>query len=384
MGVFVAHADFGKRSPSPPTTPKPCETASTRTCGSRWRPRSGSTRAGAPSCPGTYDARTRVGLPDRQRRRQPASAAAEICEPAGLVMVLEPLNARRDHPGLFLTEDSPGVHDLPAPWAAPPARSSTTSTTSRSREGNLIPNIDRSWSEIAYFQVGDNPGRKEPTTGEINYRNVFRHIHEQGLHRHRRHGARQLEARKGRRTRRDRRLPRLRLVLGRGGLRDGSGKRGLVLRHPRLELLLVRGIRGAGVQSHPLVEEENTPEPQRTLPVDPVVEVRFDRSPERELDVSSASSRRPRWFRIEVRLESGTVGFQPTGRGSDGRNRAALARCALRLRTDACSSVKSGIGVVSRPRASVAIGRKGTWITLASVLPIGLSVGTPRRALHRS
>jgi hydroxypyruvate isomerase len=44
-------------------------------------------------------------------------------------------------------------------------------------EGNLIPNIDMAWSEIAYFQVGDNPGRDEPTTGEINYLNIFKHIH---------------------------------------------------------------------------------------------------------------------------------------------------------------------------------------------------------------
>ena len=47
-------------------------------------------------------------------------------------------------------------------------------------EGNLIPNIDLAWDEIGYFQVGDNPGRKEPTTGEINYPNVFKHIHEKG------------------------------------------------------------------------------------------------------------------------------------------------------------------------------------------------------------
>ena len=44
-------------------------------------------------------------------------------------------------------------------------------------EGNLLPNIDRCWEEIGYFQCGDNPGRKEPGTGEINYRNVFRHLH---------------------------------------------------------------------------------------------------------------------------------------------------------------------------------------------------------------
>jgi hydroxypyruvate isomerase len=47
-------------------------------------------------------------------------------------------------------------------------------------EGNLIPNIDRSWDEVAYFQCGDNPGRKEPGTGEINYTNVFRHLKDRG------------------------------------------------------------------------------------------------------------------------------------------------------------------------------------------------------------
>jgi hydroxypyruvate isomerase len=39
--------------------------------------------------------------------------------------------------------------------------------------GNLIPNLEKGWDEIAYVQVGDNPGRKEPTTGEINYHRIF-------------------------------------------------------------------------------------------------------------------------------------------------------------------------------------------------------------------
>jgi hydroxypyruvate isomerase len=48
-------------------------------------------------------------------------------------------------------------------------------------EGNLIKNIESAWDEIAYFQIGDNPGRKEPTTGEINYRNVFKYIDGKGF-----------------------------------------------------------------------------------------------------------------------------------------------------------------------------------------------------------
>ena len=47
-------------------------------------------------------------------------------------------------------------------------------------EGDIINNINKAWDEIAYFQIGDNPGRKEPTTGEMNYRNIFKHIYNKG------------------------------------------------------------------------------------------------------------------------------------------------------------------------------------------------------------
>jgi len=47
-------------------------------------------------------------------------------------------------------------------------------------EGNIIRNIDLTYSEIGYFQIGNNPGRKEPTTGEMDYRNIFKHIYEKG------------------------------------------------------------------------------------------------------------------------------------------------------------------------------------------------------------
>jgi hydroxypyruvate isomerase len=47
-------------------------------------------------------------------------------------------------------------------------------------EGDLLRNLERVWGEVAYIQVGDNPGRKEPGTGEINYRNVFRHLRDKG------------------------------------------------------------------------------------------------------------------------------------------------------------------------------------------------------------
>jgi hydroxypyruvate isomerase len=103
----------------------------------------------------------------------------ESLEPAGLVMVLEPLNWYRDHPGLFLTK-IPQAYLICRAVGSPSCKILFDMYHQQITEGNIIPNIDRAWSEVAYFQTGDNPGRKEPTTGEMNYRNIFRHIHGKG------------------------------------------------------------------------------------------------------------------------------------------------------------------------------------------------------------
>lgn len=107
-------------------------------------------------------------------------ACAAVFEPHDIVMVLEPINAWRDHPGLFLTK-VPQAFQICRAVNSPSCKILDDLYHQQITEGNLIPNIDRAWSEIAYFQVGDNPGRKEPTTGEINYRNVFKHIHAKGF-----------------------------------------------------------------------------------------------------------------------------------------------------------------------------------------------------------
>ena len=105
---------------------------------------------------------------------------AEVCEPTGLVMVLEPLNWWANHPGLFLTKVPQG-YLICKGVDSPSCKILDDLYHQQISEGNLIPNIDLAWDEIGYFQVGDNPGRKEPTTGEINYKNVFRHIHRKGF-----------------------------------------------------------------------------------------------------------------------------------------------------------------------------------------------------------
>ena len=105
--------------------------------------------------------------------------ASDILEPHGLVMVLEPLNFR-DHPGLFLSE-SPQAYQICKAVNSPSCKILFDIYHQQIQEGNLIPNIEASWNEIGYFQIGDNPGRNEPTTGEINNKNIFKYIHSKGF-----------------------------------------------------------------------------------------------------------------------------------------------------------------------------------------------------------
>jgi hydroxypyruvate isomerase len=102
---------------------------------------------------------------------------ADIFEPHGLVMVLEPLS---DPPDLFL-RTSAQTHMICRAVGSPACKILYDIYHMQKNEGNLITNIDRCWDEIAYFQQGDNPGRNEPYTGEINFRNVFKHIHQKGF-----------------------------------------------------------------------------------------------------------------------------------------------------------------------------------------------------------
>lgn len=105
-------------------------------------------------------------------------ACAEVCEPAGLILVLEPLNPR-DHPGLFLTR-IPQTYEICRAVSSPSCKILDDIYHQQISEGNLIPNMEAAWNELAAFHIGDNPGRKEPTTGEINYRNIFKYISDRG------------------------------------------------------------------------------------------------------------------------------------------------------------------------------------------------------------
>jgi hydroxypyruvate isomerase len=176
MGVFVAHTAWGQvsfASDAPEVRAKILADMRTavevaQRVGARW----------CTVVPGDHDQRVpreyqTATVIDNLRR------CAEILEPAGLIAVLEPLNHWRDHAGVFLT-GIPQAWEICRAVDSPSVKILDDLYHQQITEGNLIPNLVRAWDEIAYVQVGDNPGRKEPTTGEINFRNVFRHLHAKG------------------------------------------------------------------------------------------------------------------------------------------------------------------------------------------------------------
>jgi hydroxypyruvate isomerase len=101
---------------------------------------------------------------------------AEILEPHGIVMVLEPLS---DSPNLFL-RNSDQTYAICKGVNSPSCKILFDMFHMQRNEGNIIHNMDLTYSEIAYFQIGNNPGRDEPGTGEMDYRNIFRHIYQKG------------------------------------------------------------------------------------------------------------------------------------------------------------------------------------------------------------
>ena len=98
---------------------------------------------------------------------------ADILAPHKLTMVLEPLS---DNPDLFL-RTSDQTYMICRAVGSPACKILFDMYHMQRNEGRVIDHIDWTWDEIAYFQIGDVPGRKEPGTGEMNYRNIFKHIH---------------------------------------------------------------------------------------------------------------------------------------------------------------------------------------------------------------
>jgi len=106
-------------------------------------------------------------------------AAAPMLEKNGMTAIVEVLNTYVDHAGYFLYYVRDGA-ELIDRVGSPNVKLLFDIYHVQIMEGNLIESIRSNIDRIGHFHVGDVPGRDQPGTGEINYRNVFKAIYDQG------------------------------------------------------------------------------------------------------------------------------------------------------------------------------------------------------------
>lgn len=116
-------------------------------------------------------------LPIEMQTANAIDALKKLCEyyeGSGVTMVLEPLS---DHHELFLRTASQ-CYLISRAVGSDNCKILFDMYHLQKNEGRLIHHIDMVWDEIGYFQIGNEPGRTEPGTGEIDYKNIFKHIYQ--------------------------------------------------------------------------------------------------------------------------------------------------------------------------------------------------------------
>lgn len=105
---------------------------------------------------------------------------ASLCEQAGVVLEVEPLNGLVNHPGHFLqyTEESVKVIDR---VDSPHVKLVFDVYHQQIMEGNVTRNATNFIDRINHYHIADNPGRAQPGTGELNYVNILKAIKATGF-----------------------------------------------------------------------------------------------------------------------------------------------------------------------------------------------------------
>ena len=127
---------------------------------------------------------TGMALPGVSRSTQRRSCvegfkkAADLLAGTELALVPEPLN-HIDHPGFFMTR-ADELAEVVAEVNSPNVRMLYDLYHLQVTQGNLIRDFQQYYDFVGYIQTGDVPGRKEPGTGEVNYKNVLKAIYDKG------------------------------------------------------------------------------------------------------------------------------------------------------------------------------------------------------------
>lgn len=110
------------------------------------------------------------------------SEMSHIAEEEGIMIVLEPLNVLVNHKGYFLVTTEEAVRMLKA-VDSKNCKLLFDIYHQQISEGNVIRNITENIDMIGHFHIADNPGRNQPGTGELNYKNIFKAIQNTGYDR---------------------------------------------------------------------------------------------------------------------------------------------------------------------------------------------------------
>ncbi|MFT7642376.1 MAG: hydroxypyruvate isomerase [Pirellulaceae bacterium] len=105
--------------------------------------------------------------------------AAPICEKHKVMMILEPMNGRVDHPGHCLY-GSPDAVRICREVDSPFCKINWDLYHMQISEGDLCGRLREGYDQVGYLQLADHPGRHEPGTGEIHYNRVLKQAHDLG------------------------------------------------------------------------------------------------------------------------------------------------------------------------------------------------------------
>lgn len=111
----------------------------------------------------------------RQTMVETLKRCAPLFENAGIVLEVEPLNGLVDHRGHFLQRSDESVSVIDQ-VGSPNVKLVFDVYHQQITEGNVIRNATGYIDRINHYHIADNPGRKQPGTGELNYVNILRAI----------------------------------------------------------------------------------------------------------------------------------------------------------------------------------------------------------------
>lgn len=124
-------------------------------------------------------------LPGVPREAQYASLlegskrAADLAAAAKLTLIIEPLNAKVNHKGYYLSTCVEGLK-LVKEVDNPHFKLLFDIYHEQVQIGNVIRTLTEAQPYVAVFHIADNPGRNDPGTGEMNYDNIYKAIYKTG------------------------------------------------------------------------------------------------------------------------------------------------------------------------------------------------------------